>query len=524
SAGEIEERARTAEQEFAALEATVLDVEEGEEDLDQEYEKAEAARAAAAAEVESWQEELRGAEAERARLQARCEALELSLRRKDGAAALLADEETRGVVGTLSSLVAVAEGHEAAVAAALGWAGEALVVEDLASATAAVERLRATDQGRAGLLVSRAAPAHDPSALPDLPEGARWAGDVGPPRSAVELVEREQLVAVTPEGDVYGPGWVRGGSAAAPSLIELQAALDAAREEQRAAGARAEQARFELAAARERLTEHTATAEAALERLHDSDARMAAVAEKLGQLGAAMRAAAAEKERTEKAIAAAEQALAEGRGELEQLEQRLAAAQEEQPEEAEPSTEERDRLAAAAAAARTRETEVRLALRTHEERVRALAGRAESPEAAVRDEIAARERAAARRERRRREAAVAAAVATAASYLLGELRTMLTGAAHEREQAQAEQVERDTRLREARARAGELADQLRELTDSVHKDEVARAEQRLRIEALRTRAVEELGIDPDALVEEYGPHQPIPPLGEDAEGAEPQPF
>jgi chromosome segregation protein len=545
SAGEIEERARTAEQEFAALEATVLDVEEGEEDLDQEYEKAEAARAAAAAEVESWQEELRGAEAERARLQARCEALELSLRRKDGAAALLADEETRGVVGTLSSLVAVAEGHEAAVAAALGWAGEALVVEDLASATAAVERLRATDQGRAGLLVSRAAPAHDPSALPDLPEGARWAGDVVTPqpavdaavrallhgialvpdtRSAVELVEREQLVAVTPEGDVYGPGWVRGGSAAAPSLIELQAALDAAREEQRAAGARAEQARFELAAARERLTEHTATAEAALERLHDSDARMAAVAEKLGQLGAAMRAAAAEKERTEKAIAAAEQALAEGRGELEQLEQRLAAAQEEQPEEAEPSTEERDRLAAAAAAARTRETEVRLALRTHEERVRALAGRAESLEAAVRDEIAARERAAARRERRRREAAVAAAVATAASYLLGELRTMLTGAAHEREQAQAEQVERDTRLREARARAGELADQLRELTDSVHKDEVARAEQRLRIEALRTRAVEELGIDPDALVEEYGPHQPIPPLGEDAEGAEPQPF
>jgi chromosome segregation protein len=545
TAGEIEERARTAEQEFAALEATVLDVEEGEEDLDQEYERAEAARAAAAAEVESWQEQLREAEAERARLQARCEALELSLRRKDGAAALLADEETRGVVGTLSSLVAVAEGHEAAVAAALGWAGEALVVEDLASATAAVERLRATDQGRAGLLVSRSVPAADPSGLPALPGGARWAVDVvtaqpavdaavrsllhgialvPDTRSAVDLVEGEQLVAVTPEGDVYGPGWVRGGSAAAPSLIEIQSALDSATEEQREAGARAERARFELAAARERLTEHTATAEAALERLHDSDARMAAVAEKLGQLGAAMRAAAAEKERTEKAIAAAEQALAEGRVELEQLEQRLAAAQEEQPEEAEPSTEERDRLAAAAAAARTRETEVRLALRTQEERVRALAGRAESLEAAVRDEIAARERAAARRERRRREAAVASAVATGASYLLGELRSMLATAATERERAQAEQVERDTRLREARARAGELADQLRELTDSVHKDEVARAEQRLRIEALRTRAVEELGIDPDALVEEYGPHQLIPPLGEGAEDAEPQPF
>jgi hypothetical protein len=45
----------------------------------------------------------------------------------------------------------------------------------------------------------------------------------------------------------------------------------------------------------------------------------------------------------------------------------------------------------------------------------------------------------------------------------------------------------------------------------VHKDEVARAEQRMRIDVLRQRAVEELGLEPDVLVEEYGPHQPVPP-------------
>ena len=50
-----------------------------------------------------------------------------------------------------------------------------------------------------------------------------------------------------------------------------------------------------------------------------------------------------------------------------------------------------------------------------------------------------------------------------------------------------------------------------QLTDSVHRDEVARAEQRLRIDALRQRAVDELGLEPDVLVEEYGPHQPVPP-------------
>ena len=40
----------------------------------------------------------------------------------------------------------------------------------------------------------------------------------------------DNIEVVTAEGDVYGPGWVRGGSSAAPSLIELQSALDEARD------------------------------------------------------------------------------------------------------------------------------------------------------------------------------------------------------------------------------------------------------------------------------------------------------
>ena len=55
-----------------------------------------------------------------------------------------------------------------------------------------------------------------------------------------------------------------------------------------------------------------------------------------------------------------------------------------------------------------------------------------------------------------------------------------------------------------------LQNELRELTDSVHRDEVARAQQRLRIEQLQQKAVEELGISPESLVEEYGPHQLVP--------------
>ena len=51
----------------------------------------------------------------------------------------------------------------------------------------------------------------------------------------------------------------------------------------------------------------------------------------------------------------------------------------------------------------------------------------------------------------------------------------------------------------------------RQLTDSVHRDEVARTEQRLRIEQIETRAIEEFGVDGESLLREYGPDQLVPP-------------
>src|SRR5690606_23779480 len=469
-------------------------------------------------------------------------------RRRDGAAALLAAPEGRGVVGTVTSLVTVTPGHEAAVAAALGWAGDGLVMESLDHARDAIATLRADDQGRAALLVPHTAPDLDRSGHPALPAGAVWAADVvsvadsaaaavrallhgvalvADDAQAADLVRQHQLTAVTPDGDVYAAGWVRGGSSAAPSLLEIQGALEQTQESWVQVGPRGERATFALAAAREQLASHTAAAQQAMDQLHESDARMAAVAEKLGQLGAAVRAARAEHERTTATIATAEQSLEAGRMELEALVQRLADAEAE-PGEAEPSTDERDRLAATAAAARTRETEVRLSLRTQEERSRALQGRAESLEAAARSEIAARVRSAARRVCRAHAARVATAVADGAAYLLDEVRVLVGAAATVRDGARAQALERDSRLSQARGRVATLGDELRDLTDSVHRDEVARAEQRLRIEALQTRAVEELGIDPDALVEEFGPHQMIPaiPGPDDDPGdlPEPRPF
>ncbi len=555
-ASAVSERATGAEQEFAALEGTVLDVEDGEEGLDAEHEAAEAARDAAEETVLRLTEELRAAQAEQATLQARIEALSLSLRRTDGASALLGADDVDGLRGTLTSQVQVEAGREAAVAAALGWAGEALVADGLEPARDALGWLREQDQGRAGLLVPESAVETDRSGWPSLPGYAVWAADavraddprlahavtgllelvalVDGPDDAVRLVREVPGVSVvTAEGDVYGPGWVRGGSSAAPSLLELQSALDEAREGAEAATARAERTTFELRAAREELEAAERRADTALDALHDSDARMTAVAEQLAQLGQVMRSARAEHERTTAAIATAEEGLATTRAELADLEQRLADAESvaaESGETTEPDTAERERLAEVAARARSAETEARLALRTQEERARALSGRAESLEAAARNELAARQRAAQRRARRAEERRTAEAVGSGAAYLVDRVARLLETAAQERAAAQERQAERDQQLAAARARAQELAAELRELTDSVHADEIARAEQRLRIEALQTRAVEELGVDPETLVEDYGPHQPVPHIpgpdeqGEDAELPEPQPF
>ena len=557
AAGSVLERAAAAEKEFATLEGTVLDVEQGEEDLDAVYEKAEAARAEAEERAVRTAEELRAAQSELATLQARIEALSMSLRRTDGGSALLAageqGEDVAGLRGTVTSHLKVEPGREAAVAAALGWAGEAIVADGLEPARQALGWLRDQDQGQAALLVPESSVEPDRAGWPSLPGYAVWAadvvqtGDAGLGRAVAGLLERVALVAdadeavrlvrdlpgltvVTGEGDVYGPGWVRGGSSAAPSQLELQSALDEAEAGAAEATARAERLTFELTSARTALDEAEEAADAAMESLHESDARMTAVAEQLAQLGQVMRGARGEHERTTQAIATAETSLEATRTELAELEQRLAAAEEEPGEVEEPDTSERERLAEAAARARSTETEARLALRTQEERARALAGRADGLEAAARNELAARQRAAARRARRAEERRTAEAVATGAAYLLERVEALLAEATAEREIARAAQAERDQALATARARAAELAGELRDLTDSVHADEIARAEHRLRIEALQTRAVEELGVDPETLVEEYGPHQPVPHVPgpdehvDDVDFPEPTPF
>jgi chromosome segregation protein len=542
-----ERRGHEATTEFAALETQVAGVEEGEEGLDAEHEQAADAVEQSSERLAALQAALASAEQDRTALASRIETLELSLTRKDGAGALLAADGLPGTIGSLAALLSVAHRDEDAIVAALGQHADAVAVDSVDAAVDAIRRLRTDDAGRASLVIAGVeATGGAPSAVVAVPPGAVRAIDLvqAPPavlpavhallRDVVVVddlataralvVDRPELTVVTRAGDVLARRRASGGSATVPSALHLQSALDTARADAADAVARGEQARFELVGAHEAETAARARYEDTLDRLNQSDAALAAVAEQLGQLGATARAARAEAERVRASLDAATATLAAGADELAELAERLGAAESE-PAGTEAAiadgTLERDRLAQLAATARARETEARLTLRTSEERARALAGRAESLERAARAEQTARERAAERERARVRQARLAEAVREGANRSLHSLEGSLRRAAAEREAAEAGRGAREETLARVRAEVETRTRELSELTDVAHRDEVARAQQLLRIEQLQTRAIDDLGLDPAVLLEEYGPHRAVPVVPVPGAGVDP---
>ncbi|MCF3166217.1 AAA family ATPase [Streptomyces violaceoruber] len=322
------------------------------------------------------------------------------------------------------------------------------------------------------------------------------------------------LTAVTADGDVLSAHFAHGGSAGAPSLLEVQASVDEAAAELDALAVRCEELAEAQRLAGQRRTEQTALVEELGERRRAAEREKSGFAQQLGRLAGQARGAAGEAERMTASAARAQEALERATEEAEELAERLLVA-EEAPADEEPDTSVResvrDRLAADGANARQTEMEARLQARTHEERVKALAGRADGLDRAARAEREARARAERRRARLRYEAEVASAVASGARQLLAHVEVSLVRADQERTAAEAAKGERERDLAVERDRGRGLKGELDKLTDSVHRGEVLGAEKRLRIEQVETKALEELGVEPTGLVAEYGPDQLVPP-------------
>ena len=491
----------------------------------------------------------REAASDRATWTARRDTLAMSLRSQDGTAALL-QAGVEGLLGPLAEHISVERGWENAVAALLGVLAEAGLAVDAGAALAGLESARGQDVGAVRLVLASEPSMGvehdaDDEAVPAPVDGVLVARELvsvtrqehGSLRRVldgllkdcwvVEDIETARAlratlpdaVVSTRSGDVLAPGWVAGAGRGSSSVLELSAAHEEAEAEAAAAAqaetsadAALEEARRGEEVARQALSE-------ALTALRQADAEAARAAETMARLASAVHAATEETGRARRVLdraeaesvqrtaelAAATAALAEVEGESADGVDAVGDVGGHGPDHLERALErarqEREGAAEAAREARGAETDARLALRTAEERERSSRGRADSL------------RAAARREREQRAAAETA-------------RACVQQAADERATIEAERAEALAATNEVREEIDQLTKELGSLTDAAHREEVARAEQRMRLESLAERAMSELGLELEPLVEEYGPHMLVPEVVEEpdtAPGADAEP-
>jgi chromosome segregation protein len=484
----------------------------------------------------------RAANSEVAALRARVQALEETLRQGiDATAAVLADPgRFRGVLGPFAARLAVADGYETAIAAALGAAAEAVTVDGLESAVDVLTAIHAADAGTVGLVIAGPA-ANGEVKRPVLTGSARWAADLvtAPdelagavrellagvvvtadlPEAAAYVRDNPGFRAVTAAGDLLGAHWAHGGSARPQSLLDVRAAAGEA-------AARLTAAELTEEAAAEALAEASEAQEAARVALEETrglmqaaDAATAEISGRLGRLGGAARAGADEAKRLDASVGAARRSADKDAAKLAALKSELAEAEAEElrgPSPRDPDFEnqladdEREEMAQRTAAARDSEMEARLEVRTVEERLRAIGGRADSLAAAAAAERTARERTAVRRRQRTAQAAVARAVATGAGVAVEVAEASLAQADARRAAAEAVSAGSTETLKAVRARVTALAGELDGVVSTAHGAEIARAEHRLRLEQLAAHAVDEYGVEPEALIAEYGPDVPVP--------------
>jgi chromosome segregation protein len=532
----IEESATRVQQsrvDFETVQNRVGELDAGEVGLDDQHDRTVTALRLADERVAELQSAERAAERQVASLRARIDALAVGLDRRDGAAWLQKNHDGTGLFGSVAKMLRIQPGYETAVAAVLGTVADALAADDFGAARSAVAALKQGDGGRAAIVLGdwpeAAVPQRDSGEA--LPDGALWALDLVDPSprlrgaitamlarvvvvpelsAALHLVAaRPQLSAVTADGDLVGAGWLTGGSDRKPSTLEITSEIDKARAELASSERQVSELAAALSGALAEQQSRQGAAEEALAALTESDAAISAIYEHLGRLGQEARAAEDEWQR----LVGQRNELEAGRvktvEELSALEERLYNAQELPTFDGEPV--DKQESVAAAEAARAAEFEARLAVRTAEERANAVRGQADSLRRSAAAEREARVRAQRAREAREHAATVAAAVAESGRLVAARLAVAVAVAGRTRDGLAAERSHRAEALSRVRHEVNELNARITALTDSLHRDEVAKAQAALRIEQLEQQALEQFGMATDDLISEYGPHVPLPP-------------
>ena len=506
--------------------------------------EASARRDAARARVDELLGVEREARADRARWEARRDALEQLLAPEDGTAELLGRP---GVLGQVAPLLHVTPGFEDAVAAALAPFADAVVVDSLARGLDELDAARAAGRSLRLVVASDSSgpsdgPAEGTSGATraDLPEGATWLSDVvacegaaAPLASLLDGVVACSLEAaadvldmpgvravVTSGGDVLRSWSVEGGRQAS-SVLSVRADYEEACAQAEAARARMAKVSEQLSEANAHLDRCIREANDALKALREEDAQRAKEAQELARAQSAAQAARAEAERAHDVARRADEQVTWAREQDVAARARLDGADTVGPPESLEDAQARaDAASRAAREAREAENEARLSLRALEEQSRRAASRARSLRQAAAAEREERARYARREAARKTELATAADVEAAARVALEAAERALAQAAAERDRLSERRSQVSQEVSDARRALDRLSAELSEATASAHKGQIAAEQTRLRVEDLQRRALEELSLEPEQLLAEFGPQMLVPMLPLDPDQVE----
>ncbi len=503
--------------------------------------EASARRDAARARVDELLGVEREARADRARWEARRDALEQLLAPEDGTAELLGRP---GVLGQVAPLLHVTPGFEDAVAAALAPFADAVVVDSLARGLGELDAARAA--GRSLRLVVASDSSDDPAdgtggtARAELPEGATWLADVvacegaaAPLASLLDGVVACSLetaasvldvpgvrAVVTSGGDVLRSWSVEGGRQAS-SVLSVRADYEEACAQAEAAQARMAEVSEQLGEANAHLDRCIREANDALKALREEDAQRAKEAQELARAQSAAQAARAEAERAHDVARRADEQVTWAREQDVAARARLDGADTVGPPESLEDAQARaDAASRAAREAREAENEARLSLRALEEQSRRTASRARSLRQAAAAEREERARYARREAARKTELATASDVEAAARVALEAAERALSQAAAERDRLSERRSQVSQEVSDARRALDRLSAELSEATASAHQGQIAAEQTRLRVEDLQRRALEELSLEPEQLLAEFGPQMLVPMLPLDPDQVE----
>ena len=506
--------------------------------------EASARRDAARARVDELLGVEREARADRARWEARRDALEQLLAPEDGTAELLGRP---GVLGQVAPLLHVTPGFEDAVAAALAPFADAVVVDSLARGLGELDAARAAGRSLRLVVASDSSDSSDDpadrtggGARAELPEGATWLADVvacegaaAPLASLLDGVVACSLetaaavldvpgvrAVVTSGGDVLRSWSVEGGRQAS-SVLSVRADYEEACAQAEAAQARMAEVSEQLGEANAHLDRCIREANDALKALREEDAQRAKEAQELARAQSAAQAARAEAERAHDVARRADEQVTWAREQDVAARARLDGADTVGPPESLEDAQARaDAASRAAREAREAENEARLSLRALEEQSRRTASRARSLRQAAAAEREERARYARREAARKTELATASDVEAAARVALEAAERALSQAAAERDRLSERRSQVSQEVSDACRALDRLSAELSEATASAHQGQIAAEQTRLRVEDLQRRALEELSLEPEQLLAEFGPQMLVPMLPLDPDQVE----